>query len=110
MSLDTIQRAACASQMPCLAGLPPSAAASSYRQEIGQAMQRISTSRSGATLLEMIVVILIAGILAATIATRASSNRDRSAINQADQLRRDIAHLQVLALSWGVGLRLAIAS
>ena len=73
-------------------------------------MHRISHYQRGFTLLELIVVMTVASILAMTIATRMNATSDRAAINQADQLRRDIAHIQVLALSWGVGLRLAIAS
>ena len=73
-------------------------------------MQRLSGNRRGFTLLEMVVATLILSILAATVVVRMQSTSDRATINQADQLRRDIAHIQVLALSWGVGLRLAIAS
>ena len=72
--------------------------------------QRVGFRECGHTLIEMIAVIVIIGILAAAVALRTSATSDRAAINQADQLRRDIAHIQVLALSWGVGLRLAIAS
>src|SRR5947199_2207070 len=76
----------------------------------GQIMQRLSGNRRGFTLLEMVVTTLILSILAATVVVRMQSTSDRATINQADQLRRDIAHIQVLALSWGVSLRLAIAS
>lgn len=73
-------------------------------------MKPISVCHGGYTLIEMIAVMLIISIMTATVAIRMSSASERAVINQADQLRRDIAHVQALALSWGVRLRLSIAS
>lgn len=64
----------------------------------------------GFSLLEMVVAMVVVGILSAAIMVRMSSQSNRAAMTYADQLRRDFAHAQALALSWGVSLRFSTAS
>ncbi|MGE5650578.1 Tfp pilus assembly protein FimT/FimU [Noviherbaspirillum sp. UKPF54] len=73
-------------------------------------MPRTSIYREGFTLIEMIVVMSIISILAATMVVQMSATSARAAINQADQLRRNLSHIQMLALGWGVTLRLSTAA
>lgn len=73
-------------------------------------MQQVSIYRRGFTLVEMIAVMLIVGVLAAAVVVRIGATNDRAAINQADQFRRNLSHIQMLALGWGVTLRLATAA
>jgi Tfp pilus assembly protein PilE len=64
----------------------------------------------GFTILELVAFILIVSILSAGMAVAYSEVNKRSAGDQADQLRRDIAHLQLLATTWRVVLRLSTNS
>lgn len=68
-----------------------------------------TSGHKGFALIELIVVMLAIGILAATVVVRVSAKNQSATIIQADQLRRDVSHIQMLALSWGVSLRLATA-
>jgi len=73
-------------------------------------MPRITRTRSGGfSLLELVAVLIVVSILAAAVALRMDSTTERAATNQADQLRRNLAHVQVLAMGWGVTLRLTVA-
>jgi len=63
---------------------------------------------AGFTLVEMVVVMLLAAILVAVTATRWDAT-DATAPSQADLLARNIRHMQMLAMSWGQGLRLTAA-
>ena len=58
--------------------------------------------------MEMVVVMLLAAILVAVTATRWNAT-DATAPYQADLLARNIRHMQMLAMSWGQGLRLTAA-
>lgn len=73
-------------------------------------MRRVKVFGAGYTLIELIVVMLVISILGATVMLRMSTASDRAAMTHADQLRRDFAHAQALALSWGVSLRFSIAA
>ena len=64
----------------------------------------------GFTLFEILVVLVLASLLAAFVAVSTSSVAQSSVIDQADKLRRDVSHLQVLAMGWGVALRLTASS
>jgi MSHA pilin protein MshC len=63
---------------------------------------------AGFTLLEMVVVMLLAAILVAATATRWDAT-DATAPAQADLLARNIRHMQMLAMSWGQSMRLTAA-
>jgi MSHA pilin protein MshC len=70
-------------------------------------MQYLLTRRAkGYTLVEIIVVLVVMGILSIATMLRLDSVTQRDVINQADLLRRDLAHLQAIALSTGLALRL----
>lgn len=73
-------------------------------------MAVITRFRRGFSLLEMIAVILIVSVLAAAVVVRTDAMNERAAINQADQFRRNLSHIQMLALGWGVPLRLTTAA
>jgi MSHA pilin protein MshC len=63
----------------------------------------------GFTLLELVAVLIVVSILSATTMTVITGLSQRDAADHAEQLRRDLAHLQVLALTWGVALRLTVS-
>jgi prepilin-type N-terminal cleavage/methylation domain-containing protein len=63
---------------------------------------------AGFTLVEMVVVMLLAAILVAVTATRWDAT-DATAPSQADLLARNIRHMQMLAMSWGQSLSLTAA-
>lgn len=67
-------------------------------------------NQGGFTLFEVVVVVVLVSILAGTMMLKTTPVSDRAAINQADQLRRDLTHIQVLALGWSVALRLTVSS
>lgn len=61
---------------------------------------------SGFTLIELVIVIIIAGIIAAVVGTKWNA-RSATAPFQAEVLARNIRHAQMLALTWNtpVGMR-----
>lgn len=65
---------------------------------------------AGFTMIELIIVLTVVAILSASAILRLSSASARGVTTNADQLRQDIAHMQMLALTWGVPLRLSIAA
>jgi MSHA pilin protein MshC len=67
-------------------------------------------SCNGVTLVELIIVMIVMGILTAVAVTSISAKKAYSVNTQADQLRRDLSHIQLLANSWGVALRLTASS
>jgi prepilin-type N-terminal cleavage/methylation domain-containing protein len=64
----------------------------------------------GFTLIEMVVVIIILGILATTVALHISAQTSHGVVVAADELRRNLSHVQALALGWGVRLRVAVSA
>lgn len=62
------------------------------------------------TLIEMIMVIVVVAILGRALLVKVSSVDQRSVTDQADVLRRNITHLQSMALTYGVALRLSATS
>lgn len=64
---------------------------------------------AGFTLVEMVVVMVLAAVLAAIVSTRWSAT-DATAPHQADLLARNIRHAQTLAMSWGQALRVSSSS
>lgn len=63
---------------------------------------------TGFTLLELVVVILVLGIVAVFAAVRWQAVDAYASTTHADQLARDIRHVQTLAISWGLPLRISV--
>lgn len=61
-------------------------------------------------MIELIAVIVVIGILGTTVLLQANAVNQRDVINQADILRRNIRHIQSIALTYGLALRLNVAS
>lgn len=69
------------------------------------------THQRGFTLQESVIVIVLIGIVsAATVMINIGGQTRHSATVQADQLRRNLSHLQLLAISQGQRLRLAVTA
>lgn len=74
-------------------------------------MTRITSIRStGFTLVELIIAIILMGILSAIVMININAPAQHSVTTQADQLRRDLSHMQLLAISQGVRLKLTVTS
>ena len=65
---------------------------------------------AGFTLLELVVVLVLAAILSAYASVRWTSSAEATTGYQADRLARDIRHVQALAMNWGQPLRLNISA
>lgn len=63
----------------------------------------------GWSLLELVVVITAAAVLA-LFAVRAFQPKEALALEQAERLRNDLRHMQMLAITWGQPLRLTTAA
>ena len=59
----------------------------------------------GFTLIETIIVLLVLGILSVTMFISTNNVNKRNVSDQSDLLRRDLAHIQMLAIEFGVPLR-----
>jgi MSHA pilin protein MshC len=66
-------------------------------------------SLGGWTLIELVVLMVAAGVLA-LFAVRMFQPKESLALEQAERLRNDIRHMQMLALTWGQSLRLTTAA
>ena len=75
----------------------------------GLTMSRARITR-GFTLIELVVTVVIISIIAAVVAYRIGAATENAVVNNADQLRRNLSHVQALALGWGAKLRLTTAS
>lgn len=64
----------------------------------------------GFTLVELVVTMILIGILSAVVINRISAKGQHSVTVQADLLRRNLSHLQLLTISQGLRLKLAIVS
>jgi MSHA pilin protein MshC len=64
---------------------------------------------AGWTLLELVVVMMVAGLLA-FFALRVFQPKEALALEQAERLRNDLRHMQMLAITWGQALRLTAAA
>jgi len=60
----------------------------------------------GFTLVEFVIVVILVGILAATVMISFNAGRQHSVVVRADEFRRAISHAQLTALSQGARLRL----
>lgn len=67
-------------------------------------------SARGFTLVELLVTLVLAGILAATALARWGSIGANTVSYQADEFARNLRHTQMLALTWGQTLRLNVVS
>jgi type II secretory pathway pseudopilin PulG len=63
----------------------------------------------GWTLIELSIVVVAAGILA-LVAVRMYQPKEALALEQAERLRDDLRHMQMLAITWGQALRLTTAA
>lgn len=63
---------------------------------------------SGFTLVEFIVTIIVIGILSAVVLTNLNTVAQHSVITQADEFRRNLSHIQLMAISQGQRLRLSV--
>ena len=64
----------------------------------------------GFTLIELVITLVMMGILSAVVVTDISARAQHSVTTQADQFRRNLSHLQMLAISRGARLRLTVAA
>lgn len=64
---------------------------------------------NGFTLIELVLVLIVIAILSASVILRGSAKTSRDVITDADRLQQNIAHMQMLAMTWGVPLRLTLA-
>ncbi len=64
----------------------------------------------GFTLIELVITMVMMGILSAVVVTDISAKAQHSVTTQADQFRRNLSHLQLLAISRGARLRLTVAA
>lgn len=62
----------------------------------------------GFTLIEFAMTMVMIGVLSAAVMIKISARTGHSVTIQADQFRRDLSHIQMLALSRGSRLRLTI--
>jgi prepilin-type N-terminal cleavage/methylation domain-containing protein len=65
---------------------------------------------SGYTMIEAIMVLVIVGILSVAMLTRTDSITARNVSDQTDLLRRNLTHIQSLALTYGIALRLTVST
>ena len=68
------------------------------------------TRQCGFTLIELVTTIVVIGILSAVVMANINARAQHSVTTQADQLRRDLSHIQMLAISRGRRLRLTTTS
>lgn len=66
--------------------------------------------RNGFTMVEFVIVMLIIGILSTVVALQFGAQEKHSVTVQADQFRRDLSHLQLIAISQSKRLKLSTAA
>lgn len=81
------------------------------RRNVAATRRRVNpTTLGGFTLLELVLVLTIISILSATAVISTRSTSQRAAVEAADKLRRDVAHIQALGMSYALSLRLTAAA
>lgn len=74
-------------------------------------ISRLTLSKvKGFTLIELVLTIVILGVLSASVIISMSARMQHSVITQADQFRRDLSRLQLLAISRNSRVRLTISA
>ncbi len=63
----------------------------------------------GFTLIELVITIVILGIISAVVMINFGAKAQHSVTAQADEFRRNLSHLQLLAISQGARLKLTVA-
>lgn len=66
--------------------------------------------RNGFTLIEFVIVMLVVGILAVVVAVQINARQQHLATTLADQFRRDLSHIQLIAISQSKRLELTTTS
>lgn len=64
----------------------------------------------GVTLVELVVVVVVIGILAATVTISFNASKQHGVTVQADEFRRNLSRIQLLAISQGKRLQLSVAT
>lgn len=70
----------------------------------------MSKNCGGFTLIELVITIIVLGILSAVVLTNINAKAQHSVTAQADEFRRNLSHLQLLAISQGGRLQLSVGS
>lgn len=70
-------------------------------------MRRIA---SGFSLIELVITMVILGVLSAVVFVNFGAKTQHGVIIQADEFRRNLSHIQLLAISQGVRLKLSVVS
>ncbi|MEK6747801.1 MAG: type II secretion system protein [Pseudomonadota bacterium] len=73
-------------------------------------MQTHALKTQGFTLLELVMVIVIISALSVVVTVRFGSTGEQTVSFQADQLVNQIRHMQGLAMTWGVPLRMNVTA
>jgi MSHA pilin protein MshC len=74
-------------------------------------MVAMTRHRSGGfTLVELVIVMIVIAIMSAIVMAQVGADTKHSVTTQADQLRRNLSHLQLLAISQGARLKLTVTS
>ena len=64
----------------------------------------------GATLIELVITMVVVGILSAVVVANLDASAKHSVTTQADEFRRALSHLQLLAMNQGSRLKLSVTS
>ena len=73
-------------------------------------MKHFGNRERGFSLIELVITIVVIGILSAVVMINIGAKAQHSVTVQADEFRRNLSHIQLLAISQGVRLKLTVAS
>ena len=65
---------------------------------------------AGATIVELVITMVVVGILSAVVVANLDASAKHSVTTQADEFRRALSHLQLLAMNQGSRLKLSVTS